>query len=497
MAGELGGRYRLLELIGVGGMGRVWRAEDTLLQRSVAVKEILTSAGPVREARAAARLDHPGVVKVYDVLASAGRSWIVMEYVASRSLFRVVSDDGPLPPDEVARIGLRMVAALRTAHRAGVLHRDVKPDNVLLALDGRVVLSDFGLATIAGLDGPDPRLGSPSYIAPERLLSREAGVPGDLWSLGATLYFAVEGRRPFTRENGEAALRALLDEPPDPPVRAGELEPLLLALLAKDPLRRPPVAEIEERLRAVARTGSFRGRAPVRPRTSRVRLAMAGGAVLAAVTAGAALAAAADRPGPGSSSGSGPVTLTGASPSVAAPSPVFLSSPVDACGLGASAQAVVAATGNVPAGLPDGLVWFRDPAGFALALPAGWQRSTSGNDVCFTDPSGRRAFTVNVAAVVTREPLAYWQNREKAELARGDLPGYRRVSMGVLLLKRGGADWEYTWRPGSESLRHERRVLVAVRGDRSYLLRWTVADSDWAANTSLQRQLVELFGSAR
>lgn len=299
MAGELDGRYRLLELVGVGGMGRVWRAEDTLLQRTVAIKEILTSSGPVREARAAARLDHPGVVKVYDVLTSAGRSWIVMEYVASRSLHAAVSEDGPMPPDEVARIGLRMVAALRKAHTAGVLHRDVKPDNVLLALDGRVVLSDFGLATVAGLDGPDPRLGSPSYIAPERLLSWEAGVPGDLWSLGATLYYAVEGRRPFTRDDGGAALRALIDEPPDPLALAGDdLGPLLLALLDKDPLRRPAAEEVEDRLRAVARTGSFRGRARVRP--SRMRLVLAGGAVLVAVTGGAAVAATGGgRPGPG------------------------------------------------------------------------------------------------------------------------------------------------------------------------------------------------------
>jgi hypothetical protein len=160
-------------------------------------------------------------------------------------------------------------------------------------------------------------------------------------------------------------------------------------------------------------------------------------------------------------------------------------------------EPAVAASDDVPAGLPEGWVWFRDATGFALALPAGWQRSISGNEVCFTDPSGRRAFTVNVAPIVTGKPLDYWQSREKAALSRGDLPGYRRISMGLLLLDRGGADWEYTWRPGSDSVRHERRVLVAVGDRRSYLLRWTVADSDWAASTGLQRQLVELFGSRR
>ncbi|MEU4159507.1 serine/threonine-protein kinase [Actinoplanes sp. NPDC026670] len=259
MAGELGGRYRLLEVIGSGGMGRVWRADDTLLQRTVAIKEVAGSGGPVREARAAARLDHPGVVRVYDVVTTDDRSWIVMEHVPSRSLHQVVTGDGPLPAAETARIGLWMLAALGSAHAAGVLHRDVKPDNVLLAdtapgrpasgatPGNRVVLTDFGLAMISG-DGPDPRLGSPGYIAPERLLSREAGAAGDLWSLAATLYFAVEGRSPYTRGDGGTALRAMISEPPDPPVLAGPLTSLLLAVLVRDPARRPSAAVIERGL---------------------------------------------------------------------------------------------------------------------------------------------------------------------------------------------------------------------------------------------------------
>ncbi|GIE82087.1 hypothetical protein Aph02nite_80370 [Actinoplanes philippinensis] len=252
MAGELAGRYRLLEVVGSGGMGRVWRAEDTLLQRTVAIKELTNPSCPVREARAAARLDHPGVVRVYDVFTTEERAWLVMEHVPSRSLYRVVTEDGPMAPAEVAAIGLRLVAALRSAHAAGVLHRDVKPDNVLLQTGndagyGRVVLTDFGLAAIGG-DGPDPRIGSPGYIAPERLLAREAGVAGDLWSLAATLYFAVEGRPPYTRGDGGAAMRALLSEPPDPPVLAGPLASLLLAVLDRDPARRPDADTIEERL---------------------------------------------------------------------------------------------------------------------------------------------------------------------------------------------------------------------------------------------------------
>ncbi|MBO3739142.1 protein kinase domain-containing protein [Actinoplanes flavus] len=469
MDGDLDGRYRLLELVGTGGMGRVWRAEDTLLRRTVAVKEMVTPSSPrlaaqaVREARAAARLDHPGVVKVYDV----GRSWIVMEYVPSRSLHQVVRDDGPLAPREAARVGLGMLAALRAAHAAGVLHRDVKPDNVLLAADGRVVLTDFGLASLdcGGEDGPDPRLGSPSYIAPERLLEQEAGVPGDLWSLGATLYSAVEGRAPFARDDGGTALRALLSDPPHRPVRSGPLAGLLLALLAKDPAARPTADQVEARLRVV-----LRGR-------SRRRLAAA---VLLLAAGAAGVLPAAHRPAPAPAPAPAPSSFT-----------ALMSYQEDVCG-GTAPQPVTAAGDRVPAGLPDGWVWTREPPGFALAVPSGWRRSMDGNEVCFSDPGGRRAFRVNVSPVVTRQPLAYWQGREKASLARGDLPGYQRISMGVLLLKGGGADWEYTWRPDSRTVRHERRVLVAV-GSRSYLLRWTVADPDWAATTGVQRRMVELF----
>jgi hypothetical protein len=503
----IGGRYRLLETIGSGGMGRVWRARDELLQRDVAVKEILLPAAQtMREARAAARLDHPGVVQVFDVVWQDDRSWIVMEYVRSRSLHQVVRSDGPLPPREVARIGAQVLAALRAAHAAGVLHRDVKPHNVLVATDGRIVLGDFGLATMGERDGgPDPSLGSPHFVAPERIRPGDAGIPADLFSLGATLYDAVEGRPPFARTGTEASLRALLDDPPDPPHRAGPLAGIILALLDKDPAQRPDAAEAESRLRAIAvgdRTpripvprppgdGPWRGTAPVPsppPPRSRLRWYAVAGAVAVLLATGGAAAVAADRPRPATawSAAAPPVAPAGVSPA-----------PADRCGFGVAAQPVTAATSGVPAGLPPGWIWFRDPAGFSLALPAGWRRSATGDDVCFGDPTGRRAFTVNMVALVTRQPLAYWQNREKADLAAGALPGYHRISMGVLLLERGGADWEYTYRPDSDSTLHVRRVLVAVTDSRSYLLRWTVADAEWAGALAQQRQLMSLFGSAR
>jgi eukaryotic-like serine/threonine-protein kinase len=223
-------------------MGRLWLARDEMLCRDVAIKELVPPPGPtsggqremrersMREARAIARLDHTNVVRIFDVLYADGEPCIVMEFVPSRSLDLVLSEDGPVAPAEVVRIGLAVLAALRAAHRTGLLHRDVKPANVLLADDGRVVLTDFGLAH--GRDDPSMTqtgivLGSPSYLAPERATDDVVGPAADLWSLGATLYAAVEGRPPYVRSSTLATLTALATEPPTPPTRAGALAPVL------------------------------------------------------------------------------------------------------------------------------------------------------------------------------------------------------------------------------------------------------------------------------
>src|SRR6187551_890919 len=198
----VGGRYRLGKRIGVGGMGRVWLARDEVLRREVAVKEVLLPETPsddeahelrqrtLREARAAARLSHPNVVRVYDVMYADDRPWIVMEYVPSRSLAQVLKSDGPMRPDEAAVVGIAVLDALCAAHAAGVLHRDVKPGNVLLADDGRVVLTDFGLAIFEGGESAVTRpglvLGTALYVAPERARDGSSSPEADLWSLGAT-----------------------------------------------------------------------------------------------------------------------------------------------------------------------------------------------------------------------------------------------------------------------------------------------------------------------
>jgi hypothetical protein len=276
-------RYRLLEPLGSGGMGRVWHAWDEILGRDVAIKEIVPPEGltaeereevrrrTLREARAAARLNHPNVVRVYDVFEAGDRPWIVMEYVPSRSLSEIVASDGPLEPIRAAQIGLGVLAALRAAHRAGVLHRDVKPSNVLLADDGRVVLTDFGIATLEGdanVTRPGLVLGSPAYIAPERARDGVGGPASDLWSLGATLYAAVEGRSPYERTSAIATLTALASEEPDPPRRAGLLRPVLTGLLRKDPSVRINAAETERRLRRAAAGGRLADRLRLpRPRS--------------------------------------------------------------------------------------------------------------------------------------------------------------------------------------------------------------------------------------
>ncbi|MEU1685657.1 protein kinase [Micromonospora sp. NPDC005707] len=255
-------RYRLISPLGQGGMGRVWKARDEVLHRDVAIKELVPppSLTPeerremrersLREARAIARLNNVNVVRIFDVLRTDGDPWIVMEYVPSKSLQDTIAEDGPVTSAKAVEIGLGVLGALKAAHKAGIMHRDVKPGNVLLGNDGRVVLTDFGLATIPG----DPNvtrtgmvLGSPAYIAPERAKDGTAGPEADLWSLGATLYAAVEGKSPYARPSAIATLAALATEPLPPPKNAGPLKPVLQGLLRKDPEERI-TAEIAERM---------------------------------------------------------------------------------------------------------------------------------------------------------------------------------------------------------------------------------------------------------
>ncbi|WP_327398230.1 serine/threonine-protein kinase [Streptomyces phaeochromogenes] len=266
----IAGRYRLLSPLGEGGMGTVWRAHDEVLQREVAVKEVRAPAGlPApdvermytrleREAWAAARVTHPNVVTVFDVATEDGRPWIVMELVSGQSLADLL-DQGSLSPARAAEIGAEILAALRAAHAAGVLHRDVKPANVLIAGNGRVVLTDFGIATVEGdssLTRTGEVIGSPEYLPPERALGRNPGPESDLWSLGVLLYAAVEGISPYRQNTPLSTLRAIVDDELPPARRAGPLGSVIEGLLRKEPTDRTPAEQAEKNLRLVAAGGT-------------------------------------------------------------------------------------------------------------------------------------------------------------------------------------------------------------------------------------------------
>ena len=278
----IAGRYNLQHPIGRGAMGVVWRARDQILDRDVAVKEVVISSllgeeerrnayqRTLREARTAARLSHRGLVAVYDVAEEDGRPWIVMELVPSRSLDQVLTVEGRLPALRVARIGQQLLSALAAAHIAGVLHRDVKPSNVLIATDRtgtgwdeRAVLTDFGIAQFEG----DPRLtqtgmvmGSPGFTAPERIRGGDATPASDLWSLGATLFAAVEGRGPYEQRGGAiTTMSAIINEDAPVAAHAGRLAPVIGALMRRDPSSRP-TASAAARMFALRAAAAFRRR---------------------------------------------------------------------------------------------------------------------------------------------------------------------------------------------------------------------------------------------
>ena len=261
------GRYRLRTPLGRGGMGVVWAAEDELLQRPVAIKEVRFPATideeeretlrerTMREARTAARLDHPCAVRVFDVCEDDQQPFIVMERLAGRTLSDVIKNDGPLAPARAAEIGLCLLDALVAAHAAGIVHRDVKPGNVIVGDDGRVTLTDFGIASTAGdpsITSTGLLIGSPAYIAPERARGRGPEPSSDLWSLGATLYTAVEGRPPFDKPEAVATLAAVITEPHTPTSRAGTaFAHVIDRLLDKDPDGRAAPPEVRALLEAV------------------------------------------------------------------------------------------------------------------------------------------------------------------------------------------------------------------------------------------------------
>jgi hypothetical protein len=464
------GRYRLLRVIAVGGMSRVWLADDELLGRQVAIKKCALPEGlsaaerdvlgglAMREARAFAQVSDPHVIRILDVLPSAEQPWLVMEYVASRSLLQVIQDAGRLSPARAAAVGLAVLQGLTAAGRAGVLHADVKPANVLIGDDGRIVLADFGPAVtqegIRALAGAGIVLGSPKYVAPERLSGGGCTPESDLWSLGATLYHAVEGRPPYVRETIEDTLRAIVDGPPDPPRHAGPLAGVLTGLLRHDPAERMRPAEVEEQLRDLAGEPGT----PVLParagRFTRRPAAVAAALAVLAALGGAAVV----------SRQTGPA---GERPAVAAsPAP------------------------RVPFVLPRGFQWWTGAGDFRVAVPAGWRRGPDAAGVLFRAEPGEPSLRISrwvapppdvVAALVT----------EERDVRLGS---YRRLRIEALA-EPPNAVWEYTFRePGGEPMRGLRRVL-SVNGD-TYVIEWQAPREDWATEVQKLAVVLASFGPA-
>ncbi|WNM36407.1 serine/threonine-protein kinase [Streptomyces sp. Li-HN-5-11] len=276
----LAGRYRLGRVLGRGGMGTVWRAEDETLGRTVAVKELRFPANidedekrrlitrTLREAKAIARIRNTSAVTVFDVVEEDDRPWIVMELVEGKSLAEVIREDGLLEPRRAAEVGLAILDVLRSAHREGILHRDVKPSNVLIAEDGRVVLTDFGIAQVEGdpsITSTGMLVGAPSYISPERARGHKPGPAADLWSLGGLLYAAVEGAPPYDKGSAIATLTAVMTEPLEEPKNAGPLRDVIFGLLTKDPAKRLDDAGARAMLGAVIHAPDPKEAAPEPP----------------------------------------------------------------------------------------------------------------------------------------------------------------------------------------------------------------------------------------
>ncbi|MFF4144717.1 protein kinase [Streptomyces sp. NPDC001698] len=518
----LSGRYRLADAIGSGGMGRVWRAHDEVLHRAVAIKELTAAlyvaesdqevllARTRAEARAAARINHSAVVTVHDVLEHDGRPWIVMELVEGRSLADALKERDRLDPAEAARIGIWVLRALRAAHAAGVLHRDVKPGNVLLGQDGRVLLTDFGIAQIEGdttITRTGEVVGSVDYLAPERVRGHDPGPASDLWALGATLYTAVEGLSPFRRTSPLSTMQAVVDEEPREPRHAGPLAPVITALLRKDPAERPQVEQAEQMLAEAAEgrrpssaqayvptqaaglppetaahpaQGSWPPAAtpyPVPPPTAagpalqhhpapvprrRLRTLILVVALAALVGGGTALMLQKwdqDRR-----------QDSGTSQSTPPPEPTTPSPTTDGSG-----------------GLPDGWVRVRDPYGFSIAVPdRSWQRQVfdeATHQVDYT-PDGGKHF-IRVAVDDTPDFSTAHEHQLDLDQRLQRLVDYRRLSLEPNTYRDcPGSLWEHSWTALAKDTpfpgpRHAIEETYFSRDGVEYAIYMSSPEEDW------------------
>ncbi|MFF3558828.1 serine/threonine-protein kinase [Streptomyces sp. NPDC002574] len=535
------GRYRLAEPIGQGGMGRVWRAVDEVLDRQVAVKEMrlddmtaedarVRRERTLREARATARIDHPNVVRVYDVVQEADRLWIVMELVDCRSLEQVLVRDGPVGRAEAVRIATGLARALREVHAVGVLHRDIKPGNVLIDIRGRVVLTDFGIAAIqdsAALTMAGMLIGSPDYMAPERIEGRQQGPPSDLWSLGATLCAALAGQSPFARPTTLATLHAVLYEEPQLPPEAGPLRETLAALLRKEPEERPTLDLLDEALAALADPPGgpavVTRQAPPPAEEGYVPTLAVGGAAPPpapepedAVPPGweAYAAARTEQPEPAPVPEPAPEPAAPPDPPLP-PAPMPVPPParsrfrraalLTGAGLTAAAVAatvvvltaprtghregpVVAGTSRPPATASAGASPTTSPTtassgrnetGFAWQPPHGWTRTAkSPSNVHYHAPDGQEEIAASYALARGGDLLKQWQDFEAGS---HDVPDYRKIRLERTTFRgRPAVVWDYSF--SQAGVPWKARQLGFTEGGKSYQVNiWYAAAGEPAA----------------
>ncbi|WP_367123558.1 serine/threonine-protein kinase [Streptomyces phytohabitans] len=546
------GRYRLLARVGRGGMGTVWQAADEVLGRDVAVKKLhlpphLPDAERAtlfertrREARSAARITHPNVVVVHDVVDDLVDGTpvpcIVMEHVPSRALDEILKEDGPRTPGEAARVGVGMLAALTAAHAAGVLHRDVKPGNVLLGADGRVVLTDFGIAVLTDastLTRTGEMIGSIDFCAPERVKGRTPGPASDLWALGATLYQTVEGRPPFRRPTALETAYSIAADPLEPPTAAGPLGPLIERLLAKEPETRPSAAEVERCLREIADTGVVTGLPGQRDEPGSRTGPTVPGPVATPATAAPTAPAHTTTPhattprataAPGGPEAAVPAPVSATHPAATGPTGPTATAPTGQgasarrgrrAGLWAAAVVVVAAlaaggayvglrhdggddtgggSGGGPTGsptaptaspspVPDGYRLAREKEfGVAFPVPEDWTRKELEGDaegVAYIDPAGMVSLRVAALDFASKDPLQRWRTDEKESVEAGKLPGYHRLRMQDTLYRgMPAAIWEFTWEGRARQF-HAQDLGFGKPGEKEYAIYLSAPSADW------------------
>ena len=536
LASELvGGRYRLEQPLGAGGMGRVWQAHDTVLQRDVAIKAVdlpshlsdddrdALRSRVMREARAAARIDHPSTVRVYDVVEDGNRLYVVMELVLAPTLEAVVGRQGPLAPARAATVGLGLLGALEAAHGAGIVHRDVKPANVMMLDDGSVKLADFGIASVKDdtrITAAGFVLGTPSYMAPEQAAGRPAEGPADLWGLGALLYYAVEGVPPFERGEALPTLHAVLHDEPRPMERADGLAPAVQALLSKEPEARPSLAATRaslERLTGgggvapdVAPTAVLPGAPTARvdqpapppppspPRSGQRPAAVAddrpgpgrgangawlaalGLVALVAVAAAVLLANAGDPGTPDTTTTTGPATTAaGDAPTTTATTTARSSVP---------ATTAAPAAGPRPDGVPSDWVPHADRrVGYTIWHPPSWAPTSQGDSrTDLVDPATGDYLRVDYVEEPGDDPEEAWQDASDSFAGRYDdyeeLRIEEREYQGF-----PAAVWEYTYQ-GKHATN-----LGFVTDDYGFALNFQTAEERWDERQDLRRAFEAAF----